>query len=114
MAKAKRKILGTDGFGPHELKKVHAACRQVWQRCHARKLVQKRCTGDDGYYYCQACKERTPKLTIDHIEAVGSLKDDGYIKRLFCPSVGLQGLCHPCHLIKTSDDKAKKLAQSAV
>jgi len=101
----KKKIEHTDGLGPHELKKIHSACRLVWQRCHARRLVQKRCTGADGFYYCEECTQRIPLMKIDHITPVGSIYDDGYIRRLFCPSSGLQGLCHKCHVAKTRADK---------
>jgi hypothetical protein len=67
-----------------------------------------RCTGDDGFFYCEQCKEKCPQIKIDHIVACGDL-DGGFLARLFCPSSGLQGLCKSCHDAKTRDER--KVAQ---
>jgi hypothetical protein len=98
---SKQKLTKTDGIGPYEIKRIRAAVRLVWHRCHARALAVKRCTGTDGFTYCERCKERTPKLKIDHIENVGEV-DSGFIFRMFVPSIGLQGLCKKCHDKKTA------------
>lgn len=104
---AKKKIEKTDGLGPHEIKKIRSALRLVWHRSHSRRLVVLRCTGEDGFTYCEKCKKRTPQLKIDHIKNVGEV-DEGFLKRLFIPSKHLQGLCHPCHKIKTKAERAAR------
>ena len=104
MAKRK-KIEKTDGLGPHEIKKLREAIQVVWHRCHARALVVKRCTGKDGFTYCEKCKARTPKLKIDHIKARGLPTDGDYIARVFCPSKELMGMCKWCHDLKTKMER---------
>lgn len=99
----KKKIQKFDGLGPLEIKKIRAAVRLVWHRCHARRLVVDRCTRG-GWTYCEKCGMRTPKLKIDHIVAVGDLDGD-FISRLFCASSGLQGLCKACHDQKTRQER---------
>jgi len=103
----KKKIGKTDGLGPLEIKKIRTAIRLVWHRSWARALVVKRCTGKDGYYRCELCKKKTPKIKIDHIKQVGDV-DEGFIKRLFCSSKELQGLCDPCHKVKTKAERKTK------
>jgi len=105
---AKKKIEHTDGLGPHERKKLNQACRQVWYRTHSRNLVKKRCRGEDGFQYCEQCKERTPKFTVDHILPAGPIDSPGYLVRLFCPSSQLQGLCDSCHKEKTRAENKRK------
>lgn len=104
-----RKAPKTDGLGPREIAQIRSAIRQVWQRCHARKLVIQRCTHADGFHRCEspACEakgKRVPKVYVDHIERVGDL-DGGFIARLFVPSAGLQGLCKKCHAKKTAEER---------
>jgi hypothetical protein len=103
----RQKLKPTDGLGPLEVKKIRTAIRLVWHRCHARKLVVKRCTGKDGFTYCEKCDRRTPSLKIDHIERVGDV-DEGFIARLFVPSNRLQGLCKDCHDLKTAIERGTK------
>lgn len=102
---AKKKVQKTDGLGPYEISKIRGAIRLVWQRSLARKIVVDRCTGFDGYSYCEKCLERAPKIFIDHILNVGDV-DEGFIARLFCSSDKLQGLCKKCHDPKTKKEKA--------
>lgn len=103
MAK-KKKHAPADGLGPREVENIRKAIRQVWQRSHVRKLCVNRCIGKGGYSYCEKCKRRAPKVFIDHIEAVGDV-DGGFIHRLFCPSIKLQGLCDGCHREKTAKER---------
>lgn len=104
---AKRaKLEKTDGLGPLEVKKIRTAIRLVWHRSHARALVVKRCTGKDGFLYCEKCDKKTPQLKVDHIKTVGEV-DGGFIARLFCPSKGLQGLCKKCHDLKTKAERQR-------
>lgn len=98
------KLTPCDGLGPLEVKKIRAALRQCWHRTHSRRLVVKRCTGGDGYTYCELCHERTPQIKIDHITPCGEV-DGGYIRRLFCASKYLQGLCKKCHDLKTKQER---------
>lgn len=110
-----RKAPKTDGLGVREIAQIRSAIRQVWQRCHARALVIKRCTNGEGFARCEskACFKRGhvhPKIYVDHVERVGDL-DGGFIDRLFVPSSGLQGLCKKCHDEKTKEERrsAKKV-----
>lgn len=103
----REKIKALDGLGPYEKKKIRSALRLVWQRSHSRRLVLKRCTGEDGFYYCEICLNKTPALKVDHITACGDL-DDGLIERMFCPSSKLQGLCVFCHRAKTKMERLNK------
>lgn len=104
--KKKVKLQKFDGLGPYEKKKIREAVRQVWHRSYARKLVVDRCTGFDGFSFCELCDKRTPKLKVDHIQKVGDV-DAGFILRLFVPSKKLQGLCKECHDMKTKEERAK-------
>ncbi len=103
----KKKIEHTDGLGPREIAKIRSAIRQCWHRSHARKLVVKRCTREDGFEYCERCGKQTPGVKIDHKIPVG-LVDDGFIERMFCPSSGLQGWCKACHNEKTKLERKSK------
>jgi hypothetical protein len=103
---AKKKYENVDGLGPRDIKNLRSAIRLVWQRSYVRKLVVKRCTGEDGFEYCEKCLKRTPKLKIDHINKVGDLLDPGYIARMWTPSKNLQGLCKECHDEKTKLERA--------
>lgn len=102
----RKKLKPTDGLGELEIKKLRTATRLVWHRSYSRKLCVIRCTGKDGFTFCELCKKRTPKLKVDHLVEVGKM-DGGYLERLFVPSKGLQGLCDPCHKIKTKAERAK-------
>lgn len=102
---AKKKLKPTDGLGPLEVKKIRTAIRLVWQRSHPRKIVVKRCTDRNGWLFCEKCHKKTPALKVDHIVACGEV-DGGFIERMFVPSQKLQGLCHPCHKIKTKNERS--------
>lgn len=104
--KAKKRVEKIDGISPELNAKIRNAVRQIWHRSYARKLVVDRCTGFDGYTYCEDCAERCPKLKIDHINNVGAV-DEGFLKRMFVPSKYLRGLCDPCHKIKTKEERAR-------
>lgn len=114
---AKKKLEKEDGLGPKELAQLRSAIRLVWQRSKQRRLVIKRCTGADGFPVCELCKSKVPKIQVDHIEPVGEVLESGYIKRMMCSSLGLVGLCIPCHRIKTkqqAQDRAKKRKVKAI
>jgi hypothetical protein len=89
----RQKLKPTDGFGPKEMKRVRQTVRQVWHQCHARKLVVNRCTDEKGWQWCERCKKKTPKITVDHIEPVGEV-DSGFLKRMFVPSRKIDGRAH--------------------
>ncbi len=63
-------------------------------------------------YQCNHCDKWFPdkEVQIDHIVPVGTLKcgDDlkGFMERL-TPETGFQILCHPCHQIKTNEERVK-------
>jgi hypothetical protein len=102
--KEKKVKIKVDGLGPTEIKKLRNACRLVWHRSHVRKICVQRSIGKDGFHRCELCKKKTPQIKIDHKIKVGDL-DGGFIKRLFCPSSGLQALCKHCHDAKTKEER---------
>ena len=104
----KKKKEQVDAYTPATKAKVRSAIRQVWSFSHSRRLVVKRCTDADGFQVCEECGKRVPKIQVDHIIPVGDIEKGG-IKRMFCPSKGLRGLCPACHRIKTKQDKEKGL-----
>lgn len=93
-----------DGLSPKDISRIRAAIRSVWMWSTPRKIAGSRCIGEDGFLYCEKCKQRTPKIQIDHIIPVGDV-DSGFIERLFCPSSGLRALCKPCHQAKTNEQR---------
>jgi len=103
-----------DCLNEDDRKKIDKALRKVWSWSHSRRLVVKRCDIGNGYSRCEGCLKKCPKVFIDHIRAVGTF-DEKFISRLFVPSNWLQGLCHPCHKIKTKLDlqliKRKRIAK---
>lgn len=90
-----------DGLGPFELRRIRSALRKVWVFSYARKLVVQRCTDAQGFPKCEKCRQRCPKIEVDHVQPCGVV-DGGFIARLFVPSSRMRGLCHECHLIVTS------------
>lgn len=121
--KTKIKPQKVDGLGPDDLKKIQRGVRQAWMWSHAWRLVKKRCTGVDGFSYCEGknCASKgkpVPKIFVDHIDPVGEITGPDYIKRTFVPSVQLQGLCKKCHDPKTKKEAgaraAKKRAKKSV
>lgn len=103
----KEKPKKVDGFGPDEVRKIRAAIRKVWSWSHAKKLVISRCTDKEGYPRCEKCRKRCPKIFVDHIVKVGDV-DEGFLKRLFVPSNQMQGLCKPCHSLKTKLERLEE------
>lgn len=115
MAKKKRKTAAEkiDGLGPDDLQKIHKAVRQVWSWSHPWRLVKKRCTHEDGFMRCEnkKCESKgkpVPKVFVDHIDPVGEIGGPDYIKRMWTPSINLQGLCKKCHDAKTKAERAAK------
>jgi hypothetical protein len=102
-----------DGLSPKDIEKIRKAIRQVWQWSHMWFLVRKRCLLPNGFSRCEKCKQRCPKVFVDHKNPVGDV-DSGFIDRLFCPSKDLQGLCKKCHDDKTKQERkdAKAKAQN--
>lgn len=102
-----KKVAKTDGFGVAERKAVHSAIRLVWQRSLARRLALKRATDADGYFVCEGCGMRAPKVHVDHTDPIGEVGGEGYIRRMFAPSYFLQVLCPPCHRPKTKRERKR-------
>lgn len=103
---AKKKKEKVDGLSSSDITKIRSAIRKVWHWSYPKKLATARAVGKDGFSYCEKCKKRSPKVFIDHIKNVGDV-DDGFIKRLFCCSKGLQALCKKCHQIKTNQERSE-------
>lgn len=105
-----KKAPPTDGLGPKERKRLASVIREVWYQCHARKLAIKRCMDKEGFSVCSKCKQRTPRIQIDHLVAAGAVDSNGHIKRMFCSSMCLRGLCPECHTIVTNLQNEEKRA----
>lgn len=103
---AKKVLPKVDGISAKNIAQIRTAIRRVWAWSTPRKLVIERCTGKDGWQYCEKCKKKAPKIFVDHIEACGDVLDGGYIQRMFTPSKNLQGLCKKCHDVKTKEEMA--------
>lgn len=107
----KKEVPKVDGLSAKDVAKIRSAIRQIWYRSYPRKKCVSRAIGKDGFFYCENCLERTPKITVDHIQKVGKL-DGGFFKRMFCSSENLSALCVACHRKKTNEerkqDKAKR------
>lgn len=101
----KKKRQKVDGLSPDDIKKIRSAIRQVWSWSTPKRLCLVRTQHADGFSRCELCKEKTPKVFVDHIVPVGDV-DAGFIERLFCSSLGLQGLCKACHEAKTREERA--------
>ena len=102
-----------DGPTPKLKSQYSNAIRRVWQWSKMRRLAVKRATHEDGYVYCELCKEMTPKSFVDHKIPCGDVYSPGYFDRLNVPSKDLQVLCGPCHREKTKSDKKKDIKRAA-
>lgn len=105
---AKKKTPPIDGLGPDNLKRIHKAVRQVWQWSYAWRLVKKRATDEEGFYFCEKCFKTVSKVFVDHINPVGEVGGKDYIKKMFCSSSELQALCKKCHDPKTKRERQSK------
>lgn len=103
----KKKVEKVDGLSAKNIEQIRKALRQVWSWSYPRKLCIARATGKDGFPKCEGCKKKVPKVYPDHIRAVGDV-DEGFLRRLFCPSNELQALCRKCHDRKTRAERAAK------
>lgn len=110
MAKKTRRKKGEviDGMSPDMERKYSAAIRKVWAWSPMRRIAKKRATNEDGFVECEKCDIVTPKPHVDHIIPVGNIMKPGYMKRLNCPSTGLQVLCPKCHRAKTKLERDTK------
>ena len=78
----------------------------------ARQDVYERIRVERGKYACEMCGEikARKEIAIDHINPIISIQhgfnDDwtALINALYCEADGLQGLCKPCHSIKTMQE----------
>lgn len=110
MAKKTRRKKGEiiDGMSPDLERKYSSAIRKVWAWSKMRRLAIKRATNEEGFVECELCNEITPKSHVDHIIPCGNIMKPGFMKRLNCPSSGLQVLCPPCHRAKTKEERDAK------
>ncbi len=99
-----KKLPKFDGLNDDDIKKLKKAIRQVWSWSYSRRLVVKRTDIGGGYSRCEKCKQKCPKIYVDHKTAIGTFDAKTYILRNFLPSRLLQGLCHECHKTKTKAD----------
>ena len=110
MAKKTRRKKGEiiDGMSPDLERKYSSAIRKVWAWSKMRRLAIKRATNEDGFGFCEICKEVSPKVKVDHIIPCGNIMKPGYMKRLNVSSDGLQVLCPKCHRAKTKAERDAK------
>lgn len=102
---AKKAVRKIDGLNAHTKQRIKNTLRDLWRQTEPWKLVKKRVELPEGFFKCESCQQRVPKVFIDHIQAVGAL-DSGFIDRMFVSSVHLQALCVSCHKEKTKQDLA--------
>jgi hypothetical protein len=93
-----------DGLNKKDIEHIRRVTRQVWGWSWPKKRCIARAKDLEGFPRCEKCKKRVPRIHVDHIKPVGLL-DEGYFKRLYCPSTKLQALCLPCHKIKTKRER---------
>lgn len=112
---AKKKDPPIDGLGSKQVKMIRKCLRQAWMwSSDARRIVLKRCkipNDPDGMSRCEnkKCKRRRViAVKVDHIYKCGDVLDPGYIRRAFCPSEFLQGLCKKCHDKKTRKEREEE------
>lgn len=64
-------------------------------------------------YTCAICKQEFMQkdVQVDHIIPAGTLKSYSdlpeFVKNLFCGVEGLQIVCKPCHLTKTTEERRR-------
>jgi len=101
-------------------KEVLARTRvERWEPCKSK--TAKSPTKLRVFHRCEnpACGVEWPKKTfrVDHIDPVvdprtGFVGYDVYAKRLFCGLSGLQGLCKPCHDLKSKGENKVRRERS--
>jgi 5-methylcytosine-specific restriction endonuclease McrA len=109
LAKKKKQLF--DGITDADYGALTRDLRRRWSWSAPRRIAKERSVAIDGFHRCEQCRRKTPKIFIDHIVPIGSLKHDGagWIERLYCPSIGLQALCKICHDQKTKAENRKRL-----
>ena len=110
MAKKTRRKKGevVDGMSPDLERKYSSAIRKVWAWSPMRRLAVNRSKNEDGFPTCEQCGVTPPKVHVDHIVPCGNIMKPGFMKRLNCPSDGLQVLCPKCHRAKTKAERDAK------
>ena len=96
-----------DGMSAKDVANLRKATRQVWSWSLPRKICIERSIDLDGFYKCEGCRDRVPRVHVDHIVPVGHL-DGGYFERLYVTADGLQALCQKCHSAKTKAERKRK------
>lgn len=100
---------------------IVAALRKIWFYSELRQNAAK-AVKFEGRYKCQSCGLYHLKIQIDHVDPVGSLKDESgfidwtrYINRmLYCDPSNLSALCEVCHKQKTSlESKIRSINKKA-
>lgn len=96
-----------------------AGLRRLSYRTPMRSSAMTKARISRGKYKCASCKGTFGRksIAVDHIEPVvnpdtGFTTFDEYIKRLFCPSSGLQILCNngkkSCHKLKSQLENKRR------
>ncbi len=94
--------------------KLRNAARRLWLYSPERREAKRRAKAGAGYWRCEKCGAIRDKVEINHRwpcgPTPGSRKAngatwDGFFARLFCPSDGLEIVCHECHLEITANQR---------
>lgn len=95
-----------------DIAKLVSKAREVHRQSEHYQAVKKSCKvpGKSGWFKCQTCHTEVEVIKIDHINPIGKQPDDliefgEWLRRLFCDSLNLQGLCNRCHSIKTKEER---------
>jgi 5-methylcytosine-specific restriction endonuclease McrA len=104
-------------FNPHRY--LVSAARREWRWSPEHKEAALNCAVGTTRRTCVTCKETFPRkqVHIDHISPVGKQPRDwdeypAYYRRLFCPVSNLNGVCVPCHKIKSAKENKERKASA--
>ena len=103
---------------------ITSLLRSGTRRWAPKSEVKKAARISRGIYKCSGCGvegpatikndkgKRVDNAAVDHINPVvdpdvGFTTWDEYIERMFCEKDNLQVLCHPCHTLKSNDERER-------
>ena len=93
--------------------RLRKVIREVWhQRSWQKRAALARATDGEGFLWCEQCRQKVPKVHVDHIVKVDQ-PDASFLQRLFIEPGELQVLCVGCHALKTWGERLDLFAFAA-
>lgn len=90
---------------------IIASLRKIWLYSPERREAKKKAKRGKEYL-CACCKKTYLKVSVDHIDPVGTFTSwDAFINRLFCSVENLQILCKGCHDAKTLHERNERASK---